>query len=618
MPVLGTDNAAESFATSAEQPPRSERWPSIFTDLDVSFRPIISLTSGTVTGYESLIRGFEIHGFETPLDLFDAASADGLLPELEVAAWAIAITKFAVLLQSEQELYSRQPHLSLNIDNRSLAYPELLVAGLEHALKAAELPRSTLILDLDSRHPLYGDAVAMQGLQMLRGCFGAVALDDYGMGWSGPGLLYAIRPDYIKIDRFFVSGASMDGNRRRLFLPPIVNLAHLMTIKVVAKGVDSLPDYLFCRDAGCDFGQGWFVGDPAPGETPAGQLPAPRDEALAGVAIPSRRVANTDQALIKNETDTLLQPLLVTTSLPEVFERFRREQSASFLPVVDDHGMPLGILREHTLKGYAYSPYGKELLANRSYGMNLATFVSPCPIADVSTPVEKILSMFSAVADSDGILMTHDGRYAGFLSSSALLRIINEKNVATARDQNPLSRLPGNRVINDYLTHLMAESTVTSVIAYFDFDNFKPFNDSYGFRQGDRAISLFSNLLLRDLPTEGVFVGHIGGDDFFAGFYDMELPVASAYVRHVIERFTREVESFYNETDRANKAMHGVDRDGNPKVFPLLTCSAALVELAGNPGAATPDDLSEIIAVLKKKAKAAPNRVASTSLGIAH
>jgi len=56
------------------------------------------------------------------------------------------------------------------------------------------------------------------------------------------------------------------------------------------------------------------------------------------------------------------------------------------------------------------------------------------------------------------------------------------------------------------------------VLVYFDFDNFKPYNDRYGFRQGDRTILLFSDILKKTSGANKFFAGHIGGDDFFAGF----------------------------------------------------------------------------------------------------
>ena len=67
---------------------------------------------------------------------------------------------------------------------------------------------------------------------------------------------------------------------------------------------------------------------------------------------------------------------------------------------------------------------------------------------------------------------------------------LSEKNIAIARDQNPLTKLPGNTLITAYISETLNDLENTYVYVYFDFDNFKPFNDSYGFRIGDRAILL--------------------------------------------------------------------------------------------------------------------------------
>ncbi len=59
---------------------------------------------------------------------------------------------------------------------------------------------------------------------------------------------------------------------------------------------------------------------------------------------------------------------------------------------------------------------------------------------------------------------------------------------------------------------------------YCDFDNFKPFNDHYGFHMGDHAITLFAALMRRYFFSEGDFLGHVGGDDFFIGVRDWTRP----------------------------------------------------------------------------------------------
>ena len=78
---------------------------------------------------------------------------------------------------------------------------------------------------------------------------------------------------------------------------------------------------------------------------------------------------------------------------------------------------------------------------------------------------------------------SHDGKreVCRLPQRALLLRVIYEKNIAIARDQNPLTRLPGNTLIAEFLENLLEDAAAAYVIAYFDFDDFKPFNDKYGF-----------------------------------------------------------------------------------------------------------------------------------------
>jgi PleD family two-component response regulator len=107
--------------------------------------------------------------------------------------------------------------------------------------------------------------------------------------------------------------------------------------------------------------------------------------------------------------------------------------------------------------------------------------VTDAPIADINTPAEQMLKIFADMDGSDCVILTENLRYAGVFSTSSLLKIINEKQLKTARDQNPLTSLPGNRSIRDYVQDAIRDGSGTRFFCYCDFDNFKPFNDRYGF-----------------------------------------------------------------------------------------------------------------------------------------
>jgi diguanylate cyclase (GGDEF)-like protein len=299
-----------------------------------------------------------------------------------------------------------------------------------------------------------------------------------------------------------------------------------------------------------------------------------------------------------------------------VFDFFKRYSEHSYFPVLDGHDRPLGLICEHRLKTYIYSSYGRDLIANRAYRKELADFLEPCPSADVNSTAERLLEIYSSAEQPPGIIMTDDFVYAGFLSEGALLRLIDQKNLAVARDQNPLTRLPGNNSIVAYVSRVLDVPGPPWMLAYLDFDHFKPFNDHYGFRQGDRAITLFAELLRKHLPHGG-FAGHIGGDDFFAGVEGLDASAARAVIGALLRAFAHEVQSFYDAEARTRGWISSRDRSGRPARYPLLRCSAAIVLLPSGPRTDDLDALARRIAVLKKRAKAAEDGISLLDPGAA-
>ncbi|SDH10487.1 bifunctional diguanylate cyclase/phosphodiesterase [Roseospirillum parvum] len=584
------------------------RWHRIVQDLDIALQPIVGAHGGQTQGFEALIRGFTACGFDDPHGLLDAAAMDGILPELEVALYEKSLAKFATV-PGAVDL-----KLFLNMDCRTLGQLSVvdnqrLSRGIDVLLRRAGLSHDNLVLEISERLPLTSTEQARAAVKHLRRAVGRLALDDFGAGFSDLRLMYFAEPDYIKIDRFFIDELGSDA-RKKMFVGHMVNMAHLMGVKVIGEGVETDKQFHVCRELGCDFIQGYLV-----------QPPQVRIEALSLsyqrvaelVGSDRRQAPEGDQRLIAAQIEQLT-PIIYGEDMARVFERFRADKSATFFPVVDSLNEPMGIVRERDLKEYTYSLYGKDLLSNKTLGRKLKDFIWSCPVADISATAERVLEVFSADETSLGIIMVRDGKYEGFLSARSLLRVINDKNLALARDQNPLTKLPGNHLINTYLTEALDRKGTEHTVAYIDFDNFKPFNDAYGFRQGDRAITLFAELMRKNLPGDVCFLGHVGGDDFFAAFRGMSFLEAQGRVRHLIERFRRDVESFYDEETRQRGYIDAKDREGQMRRFPLLSASAALIEIPAGHAPASLDDIASVIADLKKAAKQSPDRLAAASV----
>lgn len=566
-------------------------WQALPGELDIAFQPIINIHTGYCFGYEALVRGWAEAGFSSVHAMLDACALDGVLAEFDIGLCRKAIGTFA-----------RLPHrdrvkLFLNLDNRTIAQPDLLARCLEDELARQGVRPGTLVLEISERQALGLPEEVPALLANLKRPVWRLALDDFGTGYSGLQTLYFAQPDVVKIDRFFVAGAATDP-RKKLFLAQIANMAHLLGITVAAEGVETEREYFVCKEIGCDLIQGYMVQPPARPEQLC--LYYPHIEALSRR---DRRRRATDEGLIREQIE-LIDPIPVEAEMAEVFDRFRADKDAALFPVVDTNDAPLGVVREVNLKDYAYSLYGRDLLSNKRYGRGLRAFITPCAVADINAPAEAILQTFAAGGpSSDGILIVENMRYVGFLGPRALLKLINEKNLQAARDQNPLTRLPGNNRIHDFVTEALADTESAYVLVYFDFDNFKPFNDRYGFRLGDRAILLFAEILSKRLTGTAALVGHVGGDDFFAGFRDTDPDACLPLLREVMASFRNDVESFYDEEARKAGCITGVDRDGTSRRFPLLRASAAVLALPPGRAAHASEDLSLAIARLKKQAK---------------
>ena len=141
-------------------------------------------------------------------------------------------------------------------------------------------------------------------------------------------------------------------------------------------------------------------------------------------------------------------------------------------------------------------------------------------------------------------------------------------------DANPLTRLPGNYTIIQTIQELI-DSKKAFAMGYIDLDNFKPFNDYYGFSRGDEILRMTARILVNSMlriNDDISFVGHVGGDDFV-------IVVTPSNIEHVckqiIANFDMIAATFYDDEDRARGFIESFDRQNNAKQFGFITISIA-------------------------------------------
>ena len=144
------------------------------------------------------------------------------------------------------------------------------------------------------------------------------------------------------------------------------------------------------------------------------------------------------------------------------------------------------------------------------------------------------------------------------------------------RDVSPLTGLPGNFRIAAELERRIAERTPIAVV-YGDLDNFKSFNDHYGFMRGDTVIKYTANVLTEASSASSdpnAFVGHVGGDDFISL---VDPAVLDVFCETVIRNFDDGILDFYDTVDAVQGYIEVTDRRGERHAFPIVSFSMGVV-----------------------------------------
>ena len=570
--------------------------------LENAFQPIVEMGTGSVFGYESLLRGHERIGFSSPLDLLDQAQDAGQLLPLEQMLANRALAKFAALPDFSSAT------LFLNLDVRLIRHGEYFIDKLLQSLRKSAIPPSSVCFEFSERFDNTSVPEFANLVTHMRKAGFKLAIDDFGVGHGEMKLLCDYPVDYLKIDRHFIAGIDRSPRKRHL-VKNIVSIAHVLGIRVIAEGIETEQEFVACREYGVDLVQGYFIARPT--TFPAELQPAFLHLADIGRLRSSQSL---DEILIRRQIENL-PSVYENESIDKVFELFRKNPRQAFFPVLNANGEPRGVINEYHLKEYIYQPFGRDLLKNKVYERTISHFVDPAPIMGLDADAEELMSLFASMENSACVILTENMRYAGVVSAASLIKVINEKQLKIAQDQNPLTGLPGNRAIRDFMQEAGRDDEETRFFCYCDFDNFKPFNDHYGFHVGDHAITLFAALMKRYFFSEGDFLGHVGGDDFFIGVRDWTRDELTEILERLLSDFHTDVAELYSPEERAAGKIRGHDRSGAERDFPLLRCSMGILEL---PQGLLLDDVGRIgakIAAVKAQAKASESGLIFATFG---
>lgn len=563
-------------------------WTEIINKLDYAFQPIIYSHSGKIYAVEALLRNVQlIPGLTSIDDLFNLAFNDDYLYELDLQLREKAISKFSQINIDNLKLF-------YNLDNRIIYNKNYSQGNTAKILKKYNLNKDRICFELSEKGTAIEQNALSTMIQKYKQSGYAIAIDDFGIGVSGLKLLYFSEANVIKLDRFFITNIDQD-SKKKLFCSSIIEMAHIMGMQVVAEGIETAKEFYTCKDIGADFIQGYLV-----------QRPSINIKDITSLYLNMLTLINEDKrangiASIDEEFIERIVPLSAYTSLYDLFIHFKENTKIHFVPIIDEFENFLGIIYESDIKKISYSQYGLSLAQNKTFSSTLYKYIKPALSVEISWGIDKILEMYNLKSnDSLGIFITNSDKYKGFINLNSLLTLSYKRNIEIATNQNPLTKLPGNNQIEKFIEKTLKKNqkTITHII-YFDFNDFKPFNDIYGFRQGDRAILVFSELLQKRYPKDS-FVAHIGGDDFFVGLRNHEYEEVFNLTSNIQDEFKNSAKNLYNKEHKKNGFIISKDRFNMERKFDLLSVSCAIIEINSK------SDLSNFdntLNILKKASK---------------
>ncbi len=552
------------------------------------FQPIISIRDGSILGHEALSRITCESVFTSPDMLFTAAEAYNRLWDLELLCRTTALEAAYIHMIPP---YNKK--LFLNVNPNIMLDDNYKKGITKDFLEQYKNTPDNLIFEITERNVIHDMVGFRSTISHYKNQGYLIAIDDAGAGYSGLNLISDVCPNYIKLDMKLIRDIHKDSLKYAL-VKGMVEFSSVSNVMLIAEGIESAEELETLVNLGVPYGQGYLI------QRPSTALTAINPDVLQAIKEINAR---KNQQLRDSFLNTTIRGLCSTTAtisscemVFEVYDRMNKNSNMMGLCVVDN-GIPVGIITKEKLALKLSGRYGYTLNQNKPISLLMdRSFLS----VDSKTPVNVVSAAAMSRCNErlyDFIVVTKDNKYIGTVTIKDLLEKCIEIEVSEAKQQNPLSGLPGNLMIEQKIKHYL-ESEQKYSIAYIDIDNFKAYNDKYGFESGDMIIKLLADILKRNIPC-CQFVGHIGGDDFVVILNEL---VDEEYYNGIIKEFETEVLAFYNEADVNNGYIIATNRRGVTEQFPLITLTVVVVSNRSRAYHST-FEISSVLAGLKISAK---------------
>ena len=534
------------------------------------FQPIVNLEDASIHAHEALIRGPQGTSMHTPDALLRAAAQEKMDYELENACVVVAMQTWGQLNVPGRLFVNMSAGVLtqlMAVRGRDTLLELVCQLGVVPRMLVLEITEHERIEDMDH----FADVVAE-----VRSLGASIALDDFGDGHSSLRLWSQIKPEVVKIDKYFTRNISEHGDKLKT-IQALQQIAAIFGTDLVAEGIETQEDLRVLRDLGITYGQGYFLGHPD--RTP-----------LKYLGVDSLRILKERQVAVFPELTratpgghlrslSLLRAPTVTesTTNDELAALFLAGPTLHAIALVDGE-RPVAIINRTQFMNEYTKLYYRDVSGRKS----CAAHANREPrLIERDHSVDQLIGILTSQDQrylSDGFIATENGRYAGLGTGDQLVRSVTETRIEAARHANPLTFLPGNIPISQHIERLLKKQ-VRFVACYADLNHFKPFNDHYGYWRGDEMIRLVARTAMEQCDSQRDFLGHVGGDDFILLFQSADW---HARCDRLVRDFETRALAMFDEDARRVGGIQGEDRYGVPRFFPCTTLSIGAVAIDGS------------------------------------
>lgn len=563
-------------------------------NISIVYQPIVGIKTGEILGYEALSRGPKNTKFSSPDILFPLAEKNGVLYSLEKLCREQAIKK--------AQDFGNKSKLFLNINPQVINDPKFTGGMTKELLKETGFTPQNLVFEITERTSIKDFVSFKNVLNHYRRQGYSVAIDDAGAGYSSLQAVAELKPDYIKIDTSLIRNIDQDPVKEAL-LETFVLFSKKINAKLIAEGIERAEELEKLKELGVDFGQGFFLAKP---EYPAPSLSHESTQILLSSKQNAKESSLSSSSTVMEIAHkvTLIDP---ETTVDEVYAIFEKMPELEGLPIGKD-AIPCGLIMRDKLFHDLASQHGFALYSKRPIKM----LMDPDPlIVNQSLSIEEVAHLAMSRTPQhlyDCVIVVDNGKTTGTICVRNLLDYTNNKQIDLARNANPLTGLSGNMKIQEQLTSLINQNKPFSVI-YLDLDNFKAYNDKYGFERGDQALLFTSKILAKAVilcSLHRPFIGHIGGDDFIIVME--QVMNVDQLCQEIIRLFDQEIVLLYDKEDQDKGGITSKGRTNRKCFFPFMSISCAVVDNL-NCRFQNHLQIGEVAAELKKYAKSKPGSI---------